>query len=292
MKIGWIGTGKMGARMSARLIHAGFDVCVYDIIRENTAPAVALGAQSMPGIAELAAASDVLFSMIPDGKALMDVATQATPAMKPGAVLVDMSTIDPKSSEAVAVHMQKAGAQMLIASVSGSLENAEKGTLSIMCSGEKAFYEKALPMFEVLGHKQYYLGEGDKARYMKIAVNMLVAGIAQMLAESLTLGESAGLDWETMIDIISNSAVAAPIIKFKAEALKKRDFSPMGTAGIVVKDMNYAMDIAKEKVLSLPMSALCREYFASVIATGKGELDYASIILLYEEMNGLSDKWI
>lgn len=290
MKIGWIGTGKMGMRMSTRLVRAGYDVCVFDISRANAEPVVQAGAAFMDSAAELAACSDVMFTMIPNSKILRSIVTGSdgvAAAMRPESVLVDMSTIDPAGSAAVCQEIENRSGIFLRAPVTGSLANAEKGDLGVMCSGNRDAYERLLPVFQALSTRQYYVGQSDEARYLKIAVNMLVGGIIQLLAESLVVGESAGLDWNTMIDVIANSAAAAPIIKFKAEALKQRDFSPMGTSDFVLKDLDIALKIAEEKALSLPVTSLSRQYYAAMHRMGRGDLDYAAVLMLNEEMNGI-----
>jgi 3-hydroxyisobutyrate dehydrogenase-like beta-hydroxyacid dehydrogenase len=292
-KIGWIGTGKMGQRMSKRLITEENEVFVCDILPENAAPVVEAGAKFVRTPAEMALCADVIFTMIPSSKELKEIVNGENGLLKnfrPGTIVVDMSTVDPKGSLEVNELIEKNGGIFLRSPVTGSIEYAEKGELGIMTSGDKDAYEKVLPLLKKIGNRHHYLGGGEESRYIKIAVNMMVGNIAQMLAESLVIGQSVGLDWETMIDIFADSAAASPIIKFKAEALKKRDFSPMGSVEFMDKDMGFALDIADDKKLSIPMTALTKQFYSSMVRTGRGDLDYASILLLNEEINGIKHE--
>ena len=208
-------------------------------------------------------------------------------SLKPGTIVTDMSTLDPMGSMEVSEMLESNGAIFMRSPVTGSIEYAEKGELGILTSGDKGAYEKILPFLKRLGNRQHYLGSGEEARYIKIAINMMVCMIPQMLAESLVLGQSVGLDWETMIDIFADSAAASPIIKFKADALKKRDFTPMGSMTIAEKDLDIALSIAQEQKIALPLTALTKQFYTAMIASGREDLDYSAILLLNEEMNGI-----
>lgn len=289
-KLGWIGTGKMGARMSKHLLNGENELFVYDVCKDNTKALVAAGAVAVDSPAEIAKHADVIFTMIPSSKVLMDIVAADNGVLKgfcPGKILVDMSTLDPAGSAAVGEVIEGAGGVYMRAPVTGSIEFAEKGTLGIMVSGDKATYEKLLPLFKLIGNRQNYLGGGEESRYLKIAINMMIGNIAQMLAESLVLGQSAGLDWDTMIDLFADSAAASPIIKFKADALKKRDFSPMGSMTIMEKDMEIALQIAHEKKLALPITAVSKQFISAMIGSGRADLDYSAVLLANEEMNNI-----
>jgi len=291
LRVGWIGIGKMGSRMSMRLQKAGYSLLVNDIEKAQAADVIAAGASFVASAAKLAESVDVVFAIIPNSPVLLDILQGDVGVLKtirPGTIFVDMSTIDPKGSAEAARLLEEKNCIFLRTPVSGSLEHAENGTLGIMCSGNKEAFEKVLPILKQIGNRFHYLGDGEEARYLKIGISMMVGNIAQMLAESLVFGEKMGLDWETMLDVYADSAAASPVIKYKLEALKKRDFSPMGTVGIVEKDLRFAMDIARDEMLALPLTALTYQYFNAMRASGRIDMDYASVLLLNEEINNLN----
>jgi 3-hydroxyisobutyrate dehydrogenase-like beta-hydroxyacid dehydrogenase len=292
-KIGWIGTGKMGQRMSKHLLCEGNELYVYDIVRDNAQPLVQAGAIFVQTPAEMASCADIIFTMIPSSAVLKEIVAGENGLLKnfrPGTIIVDMSTLDPKGSSEINEIIERNGGIFMRSPVTGSTEYAEKAELGILTSGDRDAYNKILPFLKLIGIRQHYLGKGEEARYIKIAINMMIGNIAQMLAESLVLGESAGLDWETMIELFADSAAASPIIKFKKEALKKRDFTPMGTVGIMDKDMQIALEIAHEKRIALPITAVSKQYLSAMIGTGRENLDYSAVLLLNEEMNGIKHE--
>ncbi|MDR1246979.1 MAG: NAD(P)-dependent oxidoreductase [Clostridiales Family XIII bacterium] len=286
-RVGWIGVGKMGSRMSRRLLEQGYTLNVYDVDPTNIAALKESGAGVAGSPAELAKMSDYVFSMIPNSAVLKTVLEQENGLLqvRGGYTLIDMSTLDPASSLLFAEKLSEAGIGYLRAPVTGSTEYAEKGTLGVMVSGDEALFNEILPLFKILGNRQTYLGDAEQARYMKISVNLMVGVTMQMLAEALVLGEKAGIKWDDLIDMISDSAAAAPIVKFKADALKNRDFSPMSTARVAEKDLQFALDIAKDEGISLPLTALTTQYYAAMRLHGLGDIDYSGILLLNEKFN-------
>jgi 3-hydroxyisobutyrate dehydrogenase/glyoxylate/succinic semialdehyde reductase len=279
----------MGGRMSRRLLEAGYPLRVYDIDPANAAALQARGAEIATSPAELARASDYVFSMIPHSAVLKTVLEQADGLLqvKGGYTLIDMSTLDPASSLVFAEKLSAAGVGYLRAPVTGSTEYAEKGTLGVMVSGDEALFHELLPLFKIIGSRQTYLGDAEQARYMKISINLMVGVTMQMLAEALVLGEKVGIKWENLVDMIADSAAAAPIVKFKADALKNRDFSPMSAARTAEKDLQFALAIAKEEGLALPLAALTTQYYAAMRSQGLGDIDYSGILLLNEKFNHL-----
>ncbi|GHV45559.1 dehydrogenase [Synergistales bacterium] len=288
-RVGWIGVGRMGSRMSRRLLEQGYPLTVYDVNSENAAALEKDGAKVAQTPKELAQKSDYVFSMIPNSAILRTVLEQESGLLqvRGGYTLIDMSTLDPSNSLQFAEKLSAAGVGYLRAPVTGSTEYAEKGTLGVMVSGDKALFDELLPLFKILGNRQTYLGDGEQARYMKISINLMVGVTMQMLAEALVLGEKTGIAWESLIDMIADSAAAAPIVKFKTDALKNRDFSPMSTVRVAEKDLQLALDIAKEEGLSLPLTALTTQYYAAMRSNDLGDIDYSGILLLNEKLNNL-----
>ena len=290
MQLGWIGLGKMGVPMSANLIKAGYPLTAYDIVEKNYHKI----REGPKGFAEsprvLAAESDIVFSMISDDRALRDVALGPTGVFqgaKAGTLFVDMSTVSPVASREVAEGAEEKGIMYLRAPVSGSTLFAEAGKLTILVSGPKPAYDRCQAMFGVMGAKIFHVGMGEEARYLKLLLNMMVATTSLMVAEALAFGELGGMDWKQMIDVINNSAVAAPQIGFKAQLLKDRDFAPAFTANQMAKDLDIALDTGKTVNAHMPVTSMVRQYLAMMIAQGRGEKDFFGLVTQLEQMAGI-----
>ncbi|MFZ0451486.1 MAG: NAD(P)-dependent oxidoreductase [Desulfatiglandaceae bacterium] len=289
LKIGWIGLGKMGVPMSKNLIRAGYPVTAYDIIEESYKPLQdeAKGFARSP--MSLAADSDVIFSMIPDDGALKDVALGPMglcQGAREGTIFVDMSTVSPVASSEVADDANRRGILYLRAPVSGSTLFAQTGKLTILASGQKEAYDRCLELFKVMGEKVIYVGSGEESRYLKLLLNMMVATTSIMIGEALAFGELGGMDWKQMIDVINNSAVAAPQIGFKAQILKDRDFTPAFTTAQMAKDLDIALDTGKAVSAHMPITSMVRQYLTMMMAQGKGNMDFFGLVTLMEKMAG------
>ncbi len=291
--VGWIGLGKMGIPMSRNLMKAGFPVIAYDVVKERISELEDSGARSADSLRELAGKSEVIVSMISDDQALREVALGGDAIIAsagPGTIFIDMSTVSPIVSKQVAEAAQSKGIPYLRAPVSGSTAFATSGMLTILCSGPREAYDASYDLFTVMGKKVFYLGGTEEARYLKLLLNMMVAITSAMTAEALTFGELGGIGWEQMIDVINNSAVAAPQIGFKAQMLKDRDFAPAFTISQMAKDLDIALNTGKEVNAPMQMTSMVRHFLGVMMAQGKGDIDFFSLVTLMEKMAGLSDR--
>jgi len=289
-RIGWIGIGNMGRPMSKRLIDADYALVVYNRTRERTAELANLGARVASTPKELAQEVEIIFTMVADSAALETVTLPPSGVLagaKPGSVIVDMSTISPDTSIQLAKAAEEKNVSLLRAPVSGSTAMAEAGTLGIMVSGSQDSYERALPLLQVLGKKIFYLGLGEEARYMKLAVNMIIGATCQGMAEALVFGKRAGLAADKMLEVINNSAIASPFTNYKTKMLVTRDFTPAFTVRMMEKDLDLALSQATQLHVPVPLTAYVRQMLTAAKATGKGNLDFCSLCLLAEELAGL-----
>lgn len=289
-KIGWIGLGKMGVPMSRNLIKAGYPLTVYNRTREKTRELADQGAQVADSPRDLASDVDVIISMISDDPVLEAVSTGPNGAFegaKAGATYIDMSTVSPVASGRVAEAAQKKGIKYLRAPVSGSTALATAGTLTVFASGPKDAYDRCVDVFGAMGQKSFHVGTGEEARYLKLLLNMMVGITSAMTAEALTFGERGGMDWTQMIDIISNSVVASPLIGYKAQTLKDRNFAPAFTVSQIAKDFDIALDTGRALDVPMPITSLARQFFGAMKARGKGELDFFGLVTLMEELGGI-----
>ena len=290
LNIGWIGLGKMGHPMAINLIKAGKKVSVFNRTTEKTKAHVNLGGIAISSIKELASSSDVIFTMISDDKAIEEIALSDNGIIantQEKASLIDMSTISPAMSAKVAEAATEKHINYLRAPVNGTVMQAEAASLVILCSGPKTTYEDCLPLLEILGSKIFYIGEDEQARFLKLCINSMVGISSSMMGEALAFGEAGGLDWNTMIDVISSSAVGSPILNYKKETLKKRDFTPAFTARQMAKDFDLVLDTANLKNIPMPITSTVRQHWSAMIGTGRGELDYFAYVEMLEELAGI-----
>jgi 3-hydroxyisobutyrate dehydrogenase-like beta-hydroxyacid dehydrogenase len=281
MCIGWIGVGKMGVPMSKRILNAGFSVKAFDVDLQRVRAAALPVASSL---SELARSTQFVFTMIPDDKALEELVLGALAnEMQNGQVLVDMSTVSPAASQRCASRLDKAGVDYVRAPVSGSTVLAAAGKLTIMASGPPNAIAACRPFFNAMGEKLFIVGKTEEARYLKLLINLMVGTTATMLAEALVLGEKGGLDWSEMLSVIGQSVVASPLIGYKLEPLKARDFSPAFSGSQMLKDMDLVVKTAETNGLTLPLAELVRMTFQAMQESGHADLDFFAAVKVLEE---------
>lgn len=292
LKVGWIGTGNMGSPMSRCLIGAGASVAVFDPAADNMAASVAAGARAGTSNHDAAADAEFVFSMIPDDDVLRAVALGdggVLSALQPGSVYVDMSTVSPEVSGEVAGAAAVAGIAFVRAPVSGSTILAEAGNLTIMASGPQDAYGRCEPLFEAMSAIQFYVGEGEQARYMKLVLNLLAASTIAALAEALTFGRQGGLDWNVMLDVIGDSVVASPIVKYSLPPLKARDFSPAFSTDLMTKDMGLICAAATGVGVPTEIADAVRLLYVATAEGGQGADNLTAAIRHLERQVGLGE---
>jgi 3-hydroxyisobutyrate dehydrogenase-like beta-hydroxyacid dehydrogenase len=281
MSVGWIGVGKMGASMSKRLLNAGFSVQAFDVDLPRVRAA---GLPEASSLSELARSAQFVFTMIPDDKALEDLILGALAnELRNGQVLVDMSTVSPAASQRCASRLDQVGVEYVRAPVSGSTVLAAAGKLTIMASGPPNAIAACRPFFDAMGERLFIVGKTEEARYLKLLINLMVGTTATMLAEALVLGEKGGLDWSEMLNVIGQSVVASPLIGYKLEPLKRRDFSPAFSGSQMLKDMDLIVQTAEANGLTLPLAELVRLKFQSMRESGHADLDFFAVVKVLEE---------
>jgi len=286
--IHFFGVGKMGLPMALHLKAAGHAVTVSDPSTERLQLAHQQGLEPVPDIDTATGRAGVVFSSLPNDAALRSVGAQVARAARRGAVYVDTSTVSQEASAEVAGVLAAAGVFYLRTTVSGNNKMAEAAQLTVMASGPRAAYDAVLPLLKALGPNQFYLGEAEQARLMKLVVNLMIAQTSAMLAEALTLGRKGGLDWGDMWQVLGASAVASPIVKAKAVQLSQRDFTPTFTVGQMIKDLDLILGAGEAVHAPLAQTALTHQLMHAAMAQGDGQDDYAAIIKTVERSAGLS----
>jgi 3-hydroxyisobutyrate dehydrogenase len=289
MKLGWVGVGKMGLPMASHLLAAGHSVAACDLVPQLVQAAVARGASAAPSPAAAARQAEVVFSSIPDDRALRAVALAETGVLagaRPGTIYVDTSTVSAEASAEVATAATARGVHYLRVTVSGNNKMAEAKALTIMASGERATYDKCRPLLALFGPQQYFVGQGEQSRTLKLAVNLMVYATIAGLAEALALGRRGGVEWGQMLDVIAASAIGSPLIKAKSGALKARDFSATFTCLQARKDLGLIAGAAAASGVPAPVAEIAARLIEDCIASGGGEEDYAAMIKAVERSAG------
>ena len=289
-KLGWIGLGNMGVPMTKNLLKAEYDLTVWNRTKSKAQPVLDEGAAWGDSPKVVAESCDVIFTMVSDGNVLKAVTmgdNGIVSGLSKGKIVIDMSTVSPEESAEVNAAIEAAGAKFLRAPVTGSTVLAANASLGILASGDKNSYDDVLPCFQAMGKNQFYLGGGEEARVMKLALNMMIGTSMQMLAETMVLAEKGGLDWEQTLEVIGGSAVASPLVGYKVGPVSKRVYDPAFSVKLMEKDFDLALTAARQFGVSLPITAVTRQYLASANARGKADKDFSVLVELAEEMSGI-----
>ena len=282
-RIAVVGLGKMGTPIAERILDAGFPLAVFNRTRSRTAPLAERGATVLASAAEALAQADVCVTMLADDGALDAVAPQVLGGARPGTTLVDMSTVSVAASERVAERAEEAGVDFLRSPVSGNPTVVRGGTLTLVVSGPEDAARRLDGLLRAVGPKVFYVGEGERARVVKLVLQVLVGGIAELLGEALVLGESGGVDRAKLLEVINASAVGSPLTGYKGEALLRDDYSATFTTALMLKDVDLVLDLAAERRLALPFTTLLRQLLEGAIEGGHGDEDFMALYLALRE---------
>jgi len=287
MKIGWVGTGVMGAAMAGHLQNAGHELSVYTRTREKAETLVDNGARWCSSPAEVAVYSEIVFTIVGFPTDVEEV-YQGEQGIFAGVgsckVVVDMTTSTPSLAKTLEAKAQKHGMNSLDAPVSGGDIGAREGNLAIMVGGRKAVFEEVLPLLEVFGSRISYMGEAGAGQHTKMANQILIAGTMIGVCESLLYAERQGLDQQAVIDIIGKGAAGS--INNLGPRIVKGDYKSGFFAEHFVKDMSIALQEAAALNLSLPGLALVHQLYLAVKAHGHGRSATQALILALKALNG------
>jgi 3-hydroxyisobutyrate dehydrogenase-like beta-hydroxyacid dehydrogenase len=294
MKVGFIGLGHMGFPMAQRLAASGFRLVVWNRTPGRAAPLAAAGAALADSPAALAAGSDLVITMLADAavvRAVLCGPGGVLPALRRGAIVVDMSTIGPAAAREIAAEAGTHGIGFLDAPVSGSVSLAEQGTLTVMAGGPRTAFDQARPVLAQVSKTQLYLGPQGAGAAMKLAVNILIAATNQAIGEALLVAGQSGIDQAAAYDTLASSAVASPFLAYKREAFLSPGTAPASfTTALMSKDLRLAMDVAG--AIHLPVTAAARQFLDACAAGGFADDDFACVarVLRREAPAGGSDN--
>lgn len=288
MKIAFIGLGNMGAPMALNLARAGHQVMGFDTAARPD------GLTMADSAAAAAAGADVVITMLPNGQILRAVADQVIPAMRPGAILCDCSTVDVDSARAVADQARAAGLGALDAPVSGGIGGAQAGTLTFMVGGPDEAFATVAPLFDIMGQKAVHCGDAGAGQAAKICNNMILGVTMIATCEAFALADKLGLDRQKMFDVVSTSSgyswsmnayCPAPGVGPKSPA--DNDYKPGFAAELMLKDLNLSQAAAASAAADTPMGALARQLYDRFVEQegGRGR-DFSAMLPRFVEKNG------
>ncbi len=285
-----MGLGVMGSRMVKRLLEAGRRVVGYNRTRAKAEWLLELGMEWADSPRAVAEQSDVVFSMVADTKALQAVTEGPEgilAGLGPGKVYVDMSTVSPAASRALAERVRQRGAQMLDAPVSGSVVTLEEGRLSIMVGGDRDAFERVRPVLQDIGPVVTHVGGNGQAVLMKVATNLSLA--VQMLAfsEGLLLAERGGISRETAVHVLLNSVIASPMLKYRGPFVLRMPEEAWFDVNMMQKDLLLALEMGRELDVPLPTTATTNEYLTAARGLGLAQYDFA---VLFEVLSRLAGR--
>jgi 3-hydroxyisobutyrate dehydrogenase len=277
-----LGMGRMGSAFARKLAQAGFDLVVYnrtDAPAEDMAEHV--GARIAPTPREAAAAADIVMSSLADDTAVVAVYTGpdgAASGLRDGAVVLEMSTIDPGTLDRIAAPIEAAGATLVDAPVSGSVALVEQGALTVMAGGPADAIEAATPVLDALAARIYRVGDRGAGATMKLAVNAVVHAVDVAIAEALVLAEAAGVDRGVAYEVFANSAAGSPFINYKRSAFLDPEGTPTAfSLDLMAKDLDLILDLAGRVGVEMDQGAANRAVTGKAIDSGLGERDMSAI---------------
>lgn len=278
--IGFVGLGAMGSRIASRLLDAGNDVYGTNRTKARAQPLIERGLQWRETPQQVAAAVDVVFSMVTDDAALVAVTSGSDgilAGLRPGQIYVDMSTVSPRASRGVAEQVKSLGAAMLDAPVSGSIPQAESGTLAIMVGGDERAFAKVEPLLRDLGQAVTYIGENGQGLTLKLAINISLAVQTLAFSEGLLLAERDGVDSRVAAEVMSATPIGSPMLKARMPLLLDLPEQAWFDVAMMQKDIRLALEAAREVDLPLPSAAAADQMLTRARELGYEQRDIAAL---------------
>ena len=269
----------MGTAFAERLLDAGYDLLVYNRTPQRAEGLAARGAAVAETAASLAERVDVVLTSLADDDAFEAVAGEILAAARPGTVLVDTSTVSPAVSARVASLAEAASVAYLRAPVSGNPSVVRAGNLSFIVSGALETLDRVEPILRAIGPTITHVGDAEQARIVKLAINLMIGWLAQLMSEALVLGEAAGVSRASLLEVMGSSAVGAPFVKYKTEPLLNGDFSATFTTALMEKDIDLILDAAADAGVELPLAGELKTQLRDAIEAGYADDDFMSLFL-------------
>jgi 2-hydroxy-3-oxopropionate reductase len=288
-KVAWIGLGIMGSPMSENLIRAGYDVTGHTLEQHKLDRLTAAGGTAAASVAEAARDADVIITMVPASPQVEAVAYGPGGILdnaRPGALLIDMSSITPHTSVELAAAAREKGLRALDAPVSGGEAGAVEAVLSIMVGGEQADFDAARPLFDVLGRTVVRCGPHGAGQTVKAANQLVVAVNIQACAEAVVFLEKSGVDLRAALEVLGGGLAGSTVLARKKDSFLDRDFTPGFRIDLHHKDLGIVTDAARGVGAVLPLGAVVAQLVGAVRAQGDGGLDHSALLRGVERLSG------
>lgn len=291
-KLGFIGLGTMGGQMVARLLSKGHTMTGYNRTHSKAQWLIDKGMHWARSPREVASLSDITFAMVTNSAALTAIADGPDgllAGLSPGKVFVDISTVSPAVSRALAGRVREKGADMVDAPVSGSVITLQQGKLSVMVGGRAETFARVKPVLEDIGPKVTHVGDNGLALAMKIAINLNLA--VQMLAfsEGVLLAEKSGIKRETAVDVMVHSAISSPMVQYRGPFVLEQPEEAWFDVNMMQKDMLLAMELGRQLDVPLPTTAVSNEFLTAARGMGMAKKDFAVMFDVLARMSGLAE---
>jgi 3-hydroxyisobutyrate dehydrogenase-like beta-hydroxyacid dehydrogenase len=289
-RLGWVGAGRMGSSLAARLLDAGCDVAVYNRTRSKAEPLAELGATLVDAPSQLAD-RDIVFTMVAGPADFHEVVCGDAGLLSgdgvgPG-IVVDGTTVSPEASARVREQAERSGTQLLAAPVSGNPKVVDAGRLTIVVSGPEQAFADARPYLELLAAGVTYVGEGERARLVKICHNIMLGVVAQSLAEITVLAEKGGISRADFLAFLNDSVMGSMFTRYKTPALVNLDFTPTFTPKLLLKDFDLGFEAARGLNVPMPVAAAAAEIVRAMHGAGYDDVDFAALLEIEARGSGL-----
>ena len=289
--LGFVGLGVMGSEMVSRLLSKGHTVTGYNRTRAKAQRLIDRGMKWGDSPRAVCAAADVTFSMVTNEKALaaiMEGPDGILSSVAPGKFLIDMSTVSPHYSRSVAAKVREKGADMIDAPVSGSVITLQEGKLSVMVGGRRETFDRLKPILDDIGPKVTYVGDNGLALAMKIATNLSLAVQMMAFCEGVLLAEKSGIARAVAVDVLTNSAIASPMIKYRGPFVLTMPAEAWFDVNMMQKDMMLALDMGRALDVPLPTTAVSNEFLTAARGMGFAKQDFAVVFEVLARMSGVA----
>ena len=288
-KVGFVGTGIMGAAMARNLLGAGHELVAYNRTKAKAEALAEHGAEVAGSPGEVAEACGVVITMLPGPPEVREVVAGEGGLLESaheGTLIVDMSTSSPALARMLHRAAKEKGVGTLDAPVSGGDVGATEGTLSIMVGGDEEDFRGAEHLFEAMGGTVVHVGGAGAGQVVKACNQVVVALVIEAVTEALVLGSRAGVAPEKVVEVLSGGLAASKVLEVKGEKLLSRNFAPGGKVEYHRKDLGIALETGREHGAALPVTALVDQMFGALMAKGRGGWDHSALITLIEEWSG------
>ena len=286
MKLGWIGTGRMGYEMAARLAKGGCDIAVWNRTKAKAEPLKNYGARVADALPELAS-RDIVFCMVSTWDDVKDVIGKLLSGSSKPKMIIECSSISLEGSAELRRILREKGVEYLAAPVSGNAKVIKAGKLTFVVSGPKAAYEKARPYLDLMGTGSSYVGEGELARIAKICHNVMLGVVIQSLCEITILAQKAGMPRHAFLDFLNKSVMGSMFTRYKAPALVNLDFHVTFTPELLRKDLDLGLEAAREHDVPMPLASITRDLVQAMMGAGLADQDFSALIVQEARMSGL-----